>query len=437
MPLIALRRVVWIIQQLAGGQVSAYTDVYPQPVANRTFEVRYDYLFGLTGLELEREELHRILEGLDIQVKPVDNYGHPGFEDSFMATIPAYRVDVERPADIAEEVLRIVGFDKVAMGNYAATKFISQGSEADLREDNQTLVSQFLADRGFVETMGNSFVHTRFASLLPELEGVQQVTVLNRLSEDLEALRPSPLFSGLIHVAYNLNRKQTNLRLFEFGKTYRKTESDSTKESYFLSLLLTGNFAETSWQTKDLKLEYHHLSAQLLDLFAKMGLKGVETRPLQAGTWAFGQEFVFRQKTIAKAGRLSPKIAAEFDIKVPVWYAEVDWQWLGTFKAGNIMYQEISRFPEVNRDLSLVIDKTITFEQIKKVALNANRKMIKEVDVFDVYVGPNIGEGKKSYSISFTLQDSEKTLTDDTIDKVMNRVMELLETELGAVIRKG
>lgn len=437
MPLMALRRVVGLIQQLAGGSVSAYTDEYPQPVADRSFEVRYDSLMGLTGLELEREELHRILGGLDIQVKPVDNYGHPGFEESFMATIPAYRVDVERPADVAEEVLRIVGFNKVQLRDFTSTKFISPGSEADLREDNQAMVSQFLADRGFVETMGNSFVHTRFAALLPELEGVQQVTVLNRLSEDLEALRPSPLFSGLINLAYNLNRKQANLRLFEFGKTYRKTESGGTKESYFLSLLLTGNRAETSWQAKDHELEYYDLSAPLLDLFAKMGLHGVVTQPLQAGTWAFGQAFVFRQKTIAKAGRLSPKIAAEFDIKVPVWYAEVDWQWLGTYKAGNISHQEISRFPEVNRDLSMVIDKNITFEQIKKVALNANRKLIKEVDVFDVYAGTNIGEGKKSYSISFTLQDSEKTLTDDAIDKVMNRVMQLLETELGAVIRRG
>ncbi len=437
MPLLALQRAVFLIQQLAGGSVSAYTDVYPNPVANRQIEVRYDYLFGLTGLELEREELHRILEALEIEVKPIDNYGHPGFEESFLASIPPYRVDVERPADVAEEVLRIVGFDQVPLKNFASTAFISPGSDADVREDNQTLASQFLADRGFVETIGNSFVHTRFAGLLPELEGVQQVTVLNRLSEDLEALRTSPLFSGLINLSYNINRKQSNLKLFEFGKTYRKTESGDTKENYFLSLLISGNEAEASWQAKNKEVDYYNLAGVMADLFQKMGLNGVETKTLQAGTWAFGQEFVFRQKTIARVGRLAPKIAAEFDVKAPVWYAEIDWQWLGTFKPGNIVFQEISKFPKVNRDLSVVLDKAVTFDQIKKIALQANRKLIKETNVFDVYAGANIGEGKKSYSISFTLQDSQQTLTDDTIDKVMNRVMQLLESELGAVIRKG
>jgi len=437
MPLKALERVVFLIRQLAGGRASVCTDVYPNPVANKQFEVHYDYLFGLTGLELEREELHSILEALDIQVKPVDNYGHPGFEESFLATIPAYRVDVERPADVAEEVLRIVGFDQVPVKPFASAAFISPGSDADVREDNQASASHFLADRGFVETLGNSFVHTRFAGLLPELEGVQQVTVLNRLSEDLEALRPSPLFSGLINMAYNLNRKQSNLKLFEFGKTYRKTDSGGTKESYFLTLLVSGNEAEASWQAKNKEVEFYTLSGILVDLFQKMGLAGVETKPIEAGTWAFGLEYTFRQKTIARAGRLSPKIAAEFDVKAPVWYAEIDWQWLGTFKPGNIVFQEISKFPEVNRDLSVVLDKATSFDQIKKIALQANRKLIKEVDVFDVYAGANIGEGKKSYSISFTLQDSEKTLTDDTIDKVMNRVMQLLESELRAVIRRG
>lgn len=431
----ALKKAVSLILEVAGGKVSSsIVDVYPNPLPPFEIQASYDRIQALIGIEIPKETIHSILENLDIKIVPDESYGHPGFESGFTAVVPRYRVDVLREADLVEEILRIYGLDNVPLSAHLGSSFLAETNGTD-RDKKFTSVSKMLSANGFYEIITNSLTNPAHIGWLEELGPDYNVPILNRLSEDLGVMRQSLLFSGLEALAYNLNRKQKNLKLFELGKTYRKNESDF-EEKYQLALYLTGAQHDESWEAKAAQTSFFDIKAKVEQVLKSFNFQFISTQPSEYEGFAYGLNFIINNQIVAKAGMVLPKLAAAFGVKQSVLYAELEWDYLLKKSKSELVYKEISRFPEVRRDLSLVLNKDISFNQIQEKALKVNKKLIRELNVFDVYTGANIGEDKKSYSISFTLQDDEQTLNEAQIDKTMERLIQVFENDLGAIIRK-
>ncbi len=424
----ALKRAASLMVQIAGGTVSsAIIDVYPKRIENCEIPVEYARINQLIGVEIDKAQITQILESLDVKVKVIDN-------EHFTAIVPAFRVDVTREADIIEEVLRIYGFDNVEVSDYLGTSFIS-GFPVKDKNKLQSKITDILVGSGFSEISTNSLTkatyHDAIRADLPNAD----VEILNKLSEDLGVLRQSLLFSGLEVLAYNINRRQKDLKIFDFGKTYSKAEK--YKENNRLALFVTGNSINETWQTNATDISFHHLVGEFKKVLTHMKIKSLESKLIEnSSIYAYGLTYFVNKKEIAKVGLVNPNLAKMLDIKVPVFYADIDWDYLFKQYNDTATYQEISKFPEVRRDLSIVLNDEITFDQIEKLSFKTERKLLKSINVFDVYQGKNLGDGKKSYSVSFILQDPEQTLTDKIIDKVMDSMIYVFEKELGGTIRK-
>lgn len=433
MPVFALKRAALLIQQVAGGVVSSeITDIYPNPIAPFRVNVRYRNIDRLIGIAIDQAEIGRILTALDIQTEDQTSEG-------FVAVVPPYRVDVTREADVIEEILRIYGLDNVPLSTHLSADSLSEFPKTD-PDQWQSRVGQLLAANGFYEILTLSLsrpsYHDAIRSSLPNAD----VTLLNPLSDDLSVMRQTLLFSSLETLVYNLNRRQKDLKLFEFGKVYHKVklEDESTKyvERMRLSLAMTGNQDAESWSQKSDSLAYHDLAAAVQRVLNLFRVKSFETQSADSTLFQYGLTYIVNKKPLVSLGLVQPKLTKLVDLKQPVFYADFDWQALLKLAMTKVRYEEVVRFPEVRRDLSLVIDKGVTFEQISRMARQTERKLLRSINVFDVYEGENLGSGKKSYSVSFMLQDPTQTLTDAAIDKTMQRLMIAFEQELGAVIRK-
>ena len=439
MPLTALIWAAQLITETAGGRVSSgITDVYPNPVQPAVVQVSYNYLNRLLGKELEQETINTILRNLDIAVQPEETFGHEGFAETFIATVPPYRVDVTRPADVAEEVMRIYGFNNIETGGILGSAFLAEFPSVDA-EAIRYKTGDMLAAQGYSEIINNSLTNPRYAALSQTLNPDENVLILNRLSEDLGAMRQTLLFGGLQTLLHNINRKQQNLRLFEFGKNYRKitgTEGRKYNEENRLCLFVTGNSAAESWQQPGTDSDYFGLKTTAEHLLQKLGFGGLTAQATHSDLFEFGQEFILNKRPVATLGLVSSRITKAFDIKQPVFFADFDWDYLLKKYNAGLKYAEISRYPEVRRDLSLVLDKHIAFADIEALARKTEKKLLRELNVFDVFEGKQLGEGKKSYSISFTLQDDATTLTDQITDRSMARLIEVFEKELGAFVRR-
>jgi phenylalanyl-tRNA synthetase beta chain len=424
----ALKRAASLMVEIAGAKIiSEVIDIYPKRIENIEIPVKYARINQLIGVDIAKEKVNEILEGLEIKVKPVSDH-------EFIANVPAYRVDVIREADIVEEILRIYGFDNVAVSENLGTTFIS-GFPAKDKNKLQLKISDNLVGAGFSEIITNSLTksgyHDAIRAELPNAD----VEILNKLSEDLGVMRQSLLFGGLEVLAYNINRRQKDLKIFDFGKVYCKSEK--YKENNRLALFISGNNQEESWQIKSEKATFHTLAGEVNKVLAQMKVKFVETTPIEnTSTFAFGLTYFVNKKEIGKIGLVQPKIGKLVDLKVNVFFADLDWDYLFKQYNDTATYQEIAKFPEVRRDLSIVINEDISFDQIKKLAQKTEKNLLKQVNVFDVYQGENLGENKKSYSVSFILQDANETLNDKKIDGVMDALIRNFEKELGAVIRK-
>jgi phenylalanyl-tRNA synthetase beta chain len=429
LPVYALKRAALLLLDVAGGEVSSdIFDIYPQPIAHFSVPVKYKNVDRLIGKTLDRTLIKRILNDLDIQ--PYDET-----PEGFTASVPPYRVDVTREADVIEEILRIYGFDNIELSETLATDFLSGFPTVD--PDKQKLrVANLLAANGFNETMTNSLTKPAYsAAIAPTLVG-EDVQMLNPLSEDLLVMRQTMLFSGLESVVYNLNRRQRDLKICEFGKTYHKVEG-KYKELSHLVLLMAGHQAAESWFEKDQKLAFHDLASAVQLVLQAMRVTTVEKQEITDKTiFEYGLTYTLNKKPLVSFGQVRAKLTKILDIKQAVFYADFDWAYLLKQYQDKVRFTEVSKFPEVRRDLSLVLDKTVTFEQIRQAARKYERELLTDVNVFDVYEGDNIGPDKKSYSVSFTLQDASQTLTDKVIDKTMQKLMIAFEKELGAVIRK-
>ncbi len=429
----ALQRAALLIQAVAGGEVASdIVDHYPSPIPHRHIVVKYQHIDRLIGKKIERSRIKSILESLDIAIVGED-------AESLSLSVPPYRVDVTQTADIVEEILRIYGFENVELADKMGADFLAEFPDRDEWKLKMEL-GRMLAGAGFSEILTNSLTKAEYAAALPSLGQGGNVEMLNKLSNEQAVLRQSMLFSGLEVIAHNLNRRQKDLKFFDFGKTYHKATKEDGSNSYQeyekLALFVTGNQQSETWQTKTEKASFYTLSGAVQKVLQKLGVVGYQPVDSRFDGLAYGLDWVLNKRDIVRLGLVKPALAKMLDIKQEVFYAEIDWQYLvSKFKSRNV-YRDLPKYPEVRRDLSLVLDQSVSFEEIKKLAFQTEKTLLKQINVFDVYEGENLGIGKKSYSVHFTLLDTEKTLTDDVIDKTMDKLMAVFAQQLQAIIRK-
>lgn len=424
----ALKRAALLIQEIADGDIaSEVVDVYPNPIANFDVDVKYRNVNRLIGKALKKEQIHQILESLDIEVGEKS-------EEGFKASVPPYRVDVQREADVIEEILRIYGFNNVELPKHIGSTYLADFPETD-RHKVRSKVSSQLVGNGFYEIMTNSLTKPKYAAL-EGLNTEESVEILNKLSEDLGVMRQSLLFTGLEVLAHNINRKQKDLKIFEFGKTYFR-EKGSYEEQEKLVMFVTGDAIPEHWKTKQQATDFYDLKSAALEAIGKVTNANLSSEILQeSNVFEYGMDVKIGDKPIAQIGKVKTAFAKEIGISQEIFYANIDWDLLLKNTNDNIVFEGISKFPRVRRDLSLVVDQSVTFESIKEMAKRVERKLLKEMNVFDVYQGDKIDQGKKAYAVSFFLQDTEKTLNDKVIDKTMSRLMRAFEKDLNAIIRK-
>jgi phenylalanyl-tRNA synthetase beta chain len=435
MPLKGIMRMASLLAECGAAKITfSPSDEHSQSIEPFRIKARWRNINRLIGEELPRETVLEILHRLDIQVKAEASYGHEGFEEEFEAIIPPFRVDVQREADLVEEILRVYGIDNIGTGHQMNAGFISPGID-DQPEARTQRAAGLLADMGFYEIVQNSLENAALYDGIPEYKTEESVPLLNRLSEDLGFMRQSLLFSALEAAAYNLNRKQENLRLFEFGKIYRKAD-DKITEKYALSMLITGKWSADSWEVNENRSSFFHLKKSIENLLNRLGLTGWQWKNENPSFMAFGQSLYFQNKAIGWAGLIQEETARKKEVRQAVLFAQLDWDVLRKAKPAKLKVADVPRFPAVTRDLSVVLDKKTGFEQIELILRQSNRKLVREVSVFDVYEGDKIESGKKAYAMSILLQDEEQTLTDQKIEGLMNAIMQKLEKDLGAVIRK-
>jgi len=424
----ALKRAALLIQEVAGGEITSdIVDIYPTPVANFEVDVKYKNVTRLIGKELKKEQMHQILENLDIKILDKSETG-------FKVSVPPYRVDVQREADVIEEILRIYGFNNVELPEHIGSSYLADFPETDRHKVRNKVSSQLVAN-GFFEIMTNSLTKPKYA----KLEGRntdESVVILNKLSEDLEVIRQSLLFPGLEVLAHNINRRQKDVKVFEFGKAYFKKDN-SYIEHEQISMFITGDAVPEHWKAQQQSSDFYDLKSAVIDLIGKVTISALTSDLMSENPiYEYGMSIKVGDKSVAQLGKVKPNLCKVVGINQEVFYANIDWDLLLKFTNDNIVFEGVSKFPEVRRDLSLVVDQSVTFEKIKEMAERAERKLLKHMNVFDVYQGDKIDEGKKAYAVSFFLQDNEKTLNDKAIDKTMSRLMGAFERDLSAVIRK-
>lgn len=424
----ALKRAALLFKELAGGKISSdVTDIYDNPIKPFEVKVKYKNIDRLIGKKLSKEQVHSILESLDIKLENIT-------DSDFLAIVPPYRVDVQREADVIEEVLRIYGFNNIELPEHVGSSYLADFPATD-RNKIQFKIAETLASRGYYEIITNSLTKPAYAAGDSSIDENEDVIILNKLSEDLGVMRQSMLYSLLEVAAHNINRKQNDLKIFEFGKTY-KLQEGKYKESNRLAILITGNVDAEHWAEKLTKVAFHDLSASVNALLSKLTNKPLESSVSHNAPFDYALEYHLNGKVLATLGKVKATVCRKVGVKQEIFYADLDWNLLLKQANNNIVFEEVSKFPEVRRDLSLVIDKDVSFDKIKALATKLERKLLKKINVFDVYEGDKIDSNKKAYAMSFILEDKEKTLTDKVIDKTMAKLMSAFENDLGAIIRK-
>ena len=432
----ALKRAALLMQELAGAKISSeITDIYPEAVKDFEIKIEYDYLFGLIGKLIEKEKVKSILSDLDIKV---ENETETGLE----LKVPPYRVDVQRPADIVEEVLRIYGYNNIEFPKGVRSN-LSHYEKPDIEKVNH-LISELLTSNGFNEIMSNSLTKSEYYES-DENPDPELVKIFNPLSNDLNCMRKSLLYGGLEAIAYNRNRKQKDLKLYEFGNIYSinsKVKSNNPHKKYNenprLAIFLTGKTKPENWQGDGKDADIYHLKSFVDLILKRISITHAKIEIAESRNPYISQGLVYKVngKSIVEFGKVNTELIDQFEIEEEVFYADFAWNhYLKQLKNYRTQFHAITKFPEVRRDLSMVLDQDIQFEDLRKSALKAEKSLIKEVNIFDVYEGDKIEKGKKSYALSFILQDEHKTLTDKQIDKVMNAISNTLEKEFNLKIR--
>src|SRR5690554_6515140 len=434
-----LKRAAMLVKELAGGEISGeIRDVYPVEIEKPIVVLSYDKTTKLIGKEIPKESIKNILNSLEIEIENET-------ETEVTLRIPTYRVDVTRDVDVIEDILRIYGYNNVDISDSLKAN-LSYQTPTDRKQKLQTLISEQLTANGFGEIMNNSLTKKSYYEKLETYPLKNCVSLVNPLSGDLSVMRQTLLFGGLESIVYNQNRKHGDIRFYEFGNCYffdrdKKKEGDilaEYSESTYLGLWLTGRRTHKNWAALEEKSSVYELKAYVESIVNRLGIRNVELayEPIKNDIFSIAASININRKELGAFGVISKKIAKSLDIDSEVYYAELNWDaLLKTTAKRFVKFAEISKFPAVSRDLALLIDKNITFAEIEQIALKSERKLLKEVSLFDVYEGKNLPEGKKSYAVNFLLQDEEKTLTDRQIDKVMEKIRQNLERKINAELR--
>lgn len=436
----ALKQAAILCKELAGGQVSMQIkDVYPEPIEGSKVVLTYDYVNSLIGKEIGKDTIKSIVTSLDMKIEAEN-------DSQIELLVPAYRVDVKRPCDVVEDILRIYGYNNVEIP-LQLKGCLTIPTDEDRNRKYINLISEQLVGSGFNEILNNSLTKVSYYKDLNRYTEETTVKILNPLSADLGVMRQTLLFGGLESIVRNANRKNSNLRFFEFGNCYHYDESKKEADKFIkaytqdqhLGLWVTGKRVENSWTHPNEDASFYELKAYVENILVRLGLS------LQAVTLVKGENNIFEDsisivtkagKIIAELGVVAYKLTKNIGITNEVFFADIYWDnLLKVVKKYVVEYKEISKYPAVSRDLALLVDKTVEFEQIKEIAYSTEKKLLKAVELFDVYEGKNLPEGKKSYAVNFILQDEQKTLNDKQIDSIMKKLIDNLTKRLNAELR--
>ncbi len=424
----ALKRAALLIKEIAGGKISSeIIDVYPDKIGPRTIAIKDRNVNRLIGKTISRKDIEDILKRLDIDVTEQS-------QESYMVSVPPYRVDVLQEADVVEEILRIYGLNNIELASTAKTDFLAEFPLKNIDRYKRS-IGELLVANGFYEIWTNSLTNQAYQQKHGLTFEGEAVEILNKLSEEQGILRQTMLFTGLEVCAYNINRKQKDLKLYEFGKIYFRKDGKYVEQEK-LALYMTGNLEAENWQHKAQPAGYYDLAQQIHNILQKTGVARINQTADHDQLFEYAATLAVENRIVGKAGKVKPGLLKDFGIKQEIFFAELDTSLLFSLANPKLVIQEVAKFPEVRRDLSLVLDAPVIFDEIRKLILDTEKRLIKDIGVFDVYEGEKIPKGKKAYALSFTLQDETKTLTDDEIDRTMQRLMSAFEQKLGAVIRK-
>lgn len=423
----ALKRAALLIQEVAGGDITSdIVDIYPTKIEDHQVFLSFENTSKLIGEEIHKETIKSILTSLDIKINNVTETG-------IGMTIPAYRNDVTREVDVIEEILRVYGYNNINFGSKLNATIANVSKFEDY--NIQKIIGDLLASSGFYETMTNSLTNPAYISLTETLSSDHNVQMLNPLGQELSIMRQSMIFSGLESIKHNANRRNKDVKLFEFGKNYKQFD-DKREETKHLALYLTGNRNIESWHTPSNGISFFYLKKIVDLIFERLGISKLQTKNNNDDIFSEAICYAHGKTTLVTFGILNSKITKAFDVDQEVLYADFNWDQVLVLSARkNIKFTEIQKYPEVRRDFALLVDHSVTFNQIETLAKQTEKQLLTKVDLFDVYTGKNLPEGKKSYAVSFILQDNNKTLNEKTIDKTMNKLQSRFEKELGATLR--
>ena len=423
----ALKRAALLIKEIAGGEITSdIVDIYPKKIEDFPVFLNFDKTTKLIGQELPKETIKKILASLDIKVNSVSDKG-------LGLIIPSYRVDVQREVDVIEEILRVYGYNNIDFTKKLNATVANSARTEDYKVQN--IIATQLNSLGFHEMIANSLTSPDYVKLSEMLKEEYNVMMLNPLSNDLSAMRQSLLFSGLEAVSYNINRRNGDLKLFEFGKTYHKLPSGYDEPKH-LTLFVTGNRNSESWTTTEKPSDFFLFKGFVDSVLNRLGICKTQNKPAESDVFAEGIAVACGNDILLEFGTIKKSILKHFDIKQEVLFADFNWNLILKLISNKIKFTDIPKYPEVRRDLALLVDNSVTFDTIYHIARQTEKSLLKDINLFDVYQGKNLPEGKKSYAVSFTLQDNTKTLTDEQIDKIMNKLQKNLENEVGASLRQ-
>lgn len=423
----ALKRAALLIQEVAGGEITSdIIDIYPKKMEDFNVFLTFNKVNKLIGEELKKETIKKILASLDIKVNSISDAG-------LGLVIPSYRVDVQREVDVIEEILRVYGYNSIKIPSKINASVANSSRTEEFKVQN--IISNQLCALGFNEMMANSLTTSAYIGISEQVKEEETVAMLNPLSSDLSVMRQSMLFSSLEAVSYNNNRRNTDLKLYEFGKTYHKIEGSFIEKKH-LTITVTGNAQAENWNFTQKPSDFFLFKGYVMSVLSKLNLdKKVKTVPVSHDVFSEGVALAIGAEIIGEIGTIKKSVLKHFDVKQDVFFADLNWEAIQKYVSNKIKLVEIPKFPEVRRDLALLVDHTVTFEQLYVISKQTEKSLLKEINLFDVYEGKNLPQGKKSYALSFILQDTSKTLTDIQIDKIMSKLQSNFESQLGATLR--
>lgn len=438
----ALKVAALLVKELAGGTIAMDIKDVEAPGLQKSFDVtlEYKYVHDLVGKTIPTDVIKEIVTSLEMKIEAED-------DKSLTLKVPAYRVDVQRPCDVVEDILRIYGYNNVEIPTSVKSSLTIKG-DVDKANKLENIVAEQLVGQGFREILNNSLTKEAYYDKLKLYASDDLVRVINPLSNDLNVMRQTLLFGGLESIAHNVNRKQQNLRFFESGNCYYYNSSKHTadhtlnaySQAHFLGLWLTGNRVEGSWAHPTEASSVYELKAYVMNILARLGCEMGSLKMVNGENDVFAKSLAIADrkngKVMVEFGLVSKSVTAQFDLQQEVYYAEINWSMLmKKLHKGTVSFKEIAKYPAVSRDLALLVDKSVEFGQIEQIAYASEKKLLKKVELFDVYEGKNLEAGKKSYAVNFVLQDESKTMNDKQTDAIMKKIIANLEKQLGASLR--